>query len=454
MTNHTKLAAVAVLGLIGVAGCNDFLKGGELTTDPNRPVVATLNQRFQGIESNIWGLLGSDPPRTTGILVQQFFGAQSQYQALQTAYTVDPNTTNGLHAGLYASGGLVDIAALKSEAAEKGDSIYLGIAQVQEGLLMGTGADIFGDLVYKEALAGTPNPVLDDQLAVYDSVQNVLSAAIVNLASTPSPTNAGPGSGDLVYDGDPALWTALAHTLKARFYMHTAEVRPDAYAQALLQVPDGISSPDGDFVGAFTQSTNEQNFYYQFNFTAGRAGYVTPNPTFISLLKSRNDPRLTTYFATNAAGAVTNLSAERLAPDFRQPYVTFDENTLIWAEAAYRTGDFATALAKLNEERENNGLPAENVSGLTLLNEILLEQYIADFQVGIEPFNLYKRTCTPNLVPTVAGQKIPRRLFYDTSEQQTDTNIPQAGQGVNGFANKNDPANATSDGTGAVCLGQ
>jgi starch-binding outer membrane protein, SusD/RagB family len=454
VTNHTKLAAVAMLGLIGVAGCNDFLKGGELTTDPNRPVVATLNQRFQGIESNVWAILGSDPPRTMGILAQQFFGAQSQYQALQTAYSVDPNTTNGLHSGLYASGGLVDIAALKSAAAEKGDSIYLGIAQIQEAILMGTAADLFGDLVYKEALAGTPNPVLDDQFTVYDSVQTVLSAAIVNLSTTPSGINAGPGGADLVYGGDPELWKALAYTLKARFYMHTAEVKPEAYAQALLQVPNGISSDDGNFVGAFTSTTNEQNFYYQFNFTAGRAGYLTPNPTFVSLMEERNDPRLERYFELDATGAVTDLSATRLAPDFRQPYVTHDENTLIWAEAAYRTGDFATALAKLNEERENNGLPSENVSGLTLLNEILLEQYIADFQVGIEPFNLYKRTCTPNLVPTVSGQKIPRRLFYDTNEQQTDTNIPQAGQGVNGFANRNDPPNATSDGTGEVCLGQ
>jgi hypothetical protein len=134
--------------------------------------------------------------------------------------------------------------------------------------------------------------------------------------------------------------------------------------------------------------------------------------------------------------------------------VTADENTLIWAEAAYRTGDFATALAKLNEERVKNGLSAEVVSGGNLLNEILLEEYINDFQLGIEAFNLYKRTCTPNLTPTVAGQKIPRRLFYDTSEQQTDTQIPPAGTPPNGFANANDPANATSDGTGQVCRGQ
>jgi hypothetical protein len=444
-----------MLGLFGVAGCSDFLKGGDLTTDPNNPVVSTNAQTFQGIEAEVWFLFGSDMPREFGILSQQLYGGQSQYASLQNAYTIDPNTTNGVHAGLYGGGGLVDIARLKAAATASGDSTFLGIAQVQEAMVMGTGADIFGDLVYKEALKNTPNPPLDNQLTVYDSVQTVLSAAIANLAVPLGGSNVGPGSADLVYGGDPALWTALAHTLKARFYMHTAEVRPAAYASALAEAKQGIKTDAGNFVGAFTSATNEQNFWFQFEIIAGRTGYVAPNPSFDSLLKARNDPRRTKYFTVDSkTDSATDFSATRLAPDYHQPYVTADENTLIWAEAAYRTGDFATALAKLNEERVKNGLSAEVVSGGNLLNEILLEEYINDFQLGIEAFNLYKRTCTPNLTPTVAGQKSPRRLFYDTSEQQTDTQIPPAGTPPNGFANANDPANATSDGTGQVCRGQ
>ena len=81
----------------------------------------------------------------------------------------------------------------------------------------------------------------------------------------------------------------------------------------------------------------------------------------------------------------------------------------------------------------------------------MLEEYIADFQ-SIEAWNLYKRTCTPNLKPVVAGRKIPARFPYDISERNTNTNIPPlSGQPVR---NANDPANATSDATGAACLGQ
>jgi hypothetical protein len=439
-------SAVAVVG-----GCNNFLTGGETSTDPNRQIAATNDQYFVSTQENLWAYWGSDPARVTGILAQQFQGVANQYGALETRYTHDPSTTNGSHAALYTGGGLVDIRKLQAGAREVGDSLYLGIAQVMEGALMGTGADLFGDLVYKQAIQGVSNPTLDDQLYVYDSVQQVLSAGIANI-NLNAAGSAGPAGADLVYGGDPALWTAFAHTLKARFYMHTAEVRPEAYAQALAEAEQGISSDAGNYFGAFTSTGSETNFYFQFHGPAARGGDLGIGITLDTILVRRNDPREAEYFAPS--GNPRWLSDERGADDFQQPYVTYDENTLIWAEAAYRTGDEVTALAKLNEERANHGLAPEAVAGRALLNEILTEKYIVNFQLGEEAWNDYKRTCTPNLVPTAAGLPIPGRLYYDATEANTDTNIPAPGVGVNGLRNRNDPPNAISDGTGAACLGQ
>jgi len=452
--SHIKQLAggILVAGAVAVVGgCNNFLTGGETSTDPNRQVKATNDQYFVATQETLWAYWGSDPARLTGILAQQFHGVANQYGALEKSYTHDPTTTNGSHAALYTGGGLVDIKNLQAGARQVGDSLYLGIAQIEEGALMGTGADLFGDLVYKEALQNTPNPVLDDQLAVYDSVQKVLSAGIANINSD-VPGNAGPGAADLVYGGDTELWTAMAHTLKARFYMHTAEVRPGAYAQALAEAQQGISSDAGNYFGAFTSVGSETNFYFQFHGPAGRGGDLAIGNTLDTILARRNDPRRTEYFAPS--GNPRWLSAERGADDFQQPYVTYDENTLIWAEAAYRTGDQVTALNKLNEERANHGLGPLVVAGQALLNEILTEKYIVDFQLGEEAWNDYKRTCTPNLVPTANGTPIPGRFYYDAAEQNTDTNIPAPGDGVNGLRNKNDPINTVSDGTGAACLGQ
>jgi hypothetical protein len=438
-------AAVA-LGLMATSCKSDFLTGGELTTDPNRPSQATANQLFAGAEAAIWALLGSDPARVTGMWAREFAGGQNQYQSIYN-YLYDEGIQSGFNIGLYAAGGLVDIVRAQKIARDESNFSFLGILQVQEGLTMGTGADLFGDLVYSHALSDEENPPLDNQLVVYDSVQKLLTAAVANMATTAA-TNSPPAGSDLVYGGDTDLWTALAHTLKARFYLHTAEVRPAAYAQALAEARQGISSDGGNYFGAFTSNAAETNFYFQFEVTAGRAGYLIPDAQFVALLESRSDPRRADYFN----GAATRLSNERLAPNFQQPFVTYDENTLIWAEAAYRTGDQVTALAKLNEERANHGLPAEAVAGQTLLNEILIEKYIADFQLGHEAWNDYKRTCTPNFPPTQAGRKMPGRMYYDPNERFTNTNIPPAGQGFNGSRNPNDPPNAVSDGTGQACL--
>ena len=453
MITSRRLAVFAALSLgLSAVGCQgDFLTGGELSTDPNRPTQATSDQLFVATQENLWAYWGGDPARVTGIYAQQFHGTANQYGALDATYDQDANTTNGTHAALYTGGALVDIKKLEDNAKAAGDNLYLGIAQVEEGALMGTGADLFGNLVYKDALSGKQNPTLDDQMAVYDSVQKVISAGIANMATNAS-TNVGPGAADLVYGGDPTLWTAMAHTLKARFYMHTAEKDPTAYAKALTEAQQGISSDAGNYFGAFTQSPSETNFYYQFHGPAARGGDLGGGLFLDSLLKARNDPRDADYFTHNSAGVPTWISATRNAQDYPQPFVTYDENTLIWAEAAYRTGDQGTALTKLNEERANHGLPAESVSGQALLNEILIEKYIVDFQLGEEAWNDYKRTCTPNLVPPAPGLIIPGRLYYDASEANTNTNIPAAGQGINGLRPVNDPVNAVSDGTGAPCL--
>jgi hypothetical protein len=438
--------AVVALGLMATSCKSDFLTGGELTTDPNRPSQATAGQLFAASEGAIWALLGSDPARVTGMWAREFAGGQNQYQSIYN-YLYDEGIQSGFNIGLYAAGGLVDIVRAQKIARDESNFAFLGILQVQEAITMGTGADLFGNLVYSHALSNEENPPLDNQLAVYDSVQKLLSAAIANMATTAA-TNSPPTGSDLVYAGDTELWTALAHTLRARFYMHTAEVRPAAYAQALAEAQQGIDSDGGNYFGAFTSNAAETNFYFQFEVTAGRGGYLIPDAQFVALLESRNDPRRAEYFNS----AATRLSNERLAPNFQQPFVSYDENTLIWAEAAYRTGDQVTALTKLNEERANHGLPAEAVAGQALLDEILVEKYIADFQLGHEAWNDYKRTCTPNFPPTQAGQKMPGRMYYDPNERFTNTNIPPAGQGFNGSRNPNDPPNAVSDGTGQTCL--
>lgn len=442
--NSIRFAGMAG-AIVFAAACSDYLTGGELSTDPNRPTQATTAQLFVGVEAGTWALLQSDMVRVTNMWSQQLLGTNLQYVDIYN-YGVSEQVTNGFQAGLYTGGGLVDIRRTESQAFAANDTLFHGIALVMEALVMGTGADLFGNLTYAKALTDETNPPLDPQLSIYDAVQSLLSRAIIELKAS-GPTNAGPGSADLAYGGDPALWTKLAHTLKARFLMHVAEVRPNVYPQVITEASQGLSSTSENFNAVFSGGANEQNFWYQFAIVQ-RPGYIAPNPQFVTLLQSRNDPRLHTYFNAD----LTDLNDALLAPNATQALVTVNEDLLLWSEAAQRTGNDALALLKLNQARALVGLPPipASVTGRALLAEILTEEYIADFQ-NIESWNLYKRTCTPNLVPVIAAI-VPARFFYDASEANTNTNIPPPTQQPP--RNENDPANATSDATGARCLGQ
>ena len=448
MAHTSKLMPLAALALVGAVGCSDFLEPQEAVVDPNRPTTATAQNLFVGTQSNLWAYLASDPVRTTEIWSQHLTGVLGQYLLTQT-YSNSETTTNGFNQGVYTGGGLVDIRRGQDVAAELADSVFVGVFQVQEALLVGIAADLFGDVVYSQALTGEPNPVLDEQLEVYAALQVKLDSAIANLAAT-GPSNVGPDVADLAYGGDPEKWARLAHTIKARLYFRTAERDATSYARALTQARLGITDSDDDFVASFSGSANEQNFWYQF-FRVQREGYIRPNPTFVALLTSRSDPRRGYYFNAGA----TNLSTTLLAPDYVQPLVSAKENLLNWAEAAYRTGATGEALTQLNRERalwaaQGVALPPVSASGTELLREILTERYIALFQT-YEPYEQYKRTCFPNVSPTVAGGRIPARLYYDTSEQQTNTSIPTAGEQP--IRNDNDPVNGT-DPFGAACLAE
>lgn len=452
MRTHTGILLAGLL-LVAGAGCNDFLTGGELSEDPNRPSIATNRQLFVGVQTNLWAMQASDPARVASVLTQQLRGTQGQYFSLDQ-YSINEQTTNGFNAAVYAGGGLRDVRQLEANALEQGDSLFLGIAQIQEAMLMGIAASLFGDVVYSQAL-GEPNPPLDPQLEVYDAVQALLTSAIELLSSFSDPNvNLGPAVADLNYGGDPERWIRLANTLRARFYLHTAEVRPAAYAQALAAARDGITDPADDWKAIFSGGANETNFWYQFMLEQ-RFLYLVGHPQFLALLEQRDDPRRDEYFDESGdfLQGTGEGDTDRLDPGYDQPLVTAAENLLIWAEAAHRTGAEGEARTQLNRARAIAGLGpvAGGLSGNALLVEILTEKYIATFQT-LEAWNDYKRTCFPNLTPTVASLKIPARLPYDTNERQTNTNIPAAEDQPT--RNANDPPNATSDGTGQACRGQ
>jgi hypothetical protein len=140
---------------------------------------------------------------------------------------------------------------------------------------------------------------------------------------------------------------------------------------------------------------------------------------------------------------VSNFGCEtelRFTATFRVPYVTYQENVLILAEANYAKGN--TALAQSNLQLAYNAVPgllstSTGVTGTALLDSIMMEKYVVDFQ-NIEALSDYRRTCIPSLLntnfvsPNVLGiNAVPGELFYPQTERNANPNIPQESQEIN-----------------------
>lgn len=447
MTISRKLSLAALLPLATAVGCSDFLTAKETQEDPNRATQATIDQLFTAVQPSIWVVQTGETARTISMWMQQMAGTDRQYQTLGT-YTHSEGTFVTPWIYIYGGGGLFDLREIQETALGINDLRYAGIAQVLEALQIGTAASFWGDVPYSEA--GNPDietPVLDPQLEVYAALQELLDEAIANLESG---LGGGPGTRDLVYGGNRAKWIELAYTLKARFHLHTAEVDPTAYARALSAAQNGISTPDNDYTTRHAGTPGEENLWHQF-IVRERTEYISPGAHLVELLKSRSDPRLEDYFSPGATGGysgaepgsgysdnLSNLSDTLLSPTYPQPIVTYAENQLIWAEAAFRTGDMATALRKLNEVRDQHDLSESEATGDALFREIMIEKYISMFQ-NIEVWNDWKRTCIPDLTPALGAAIIPARFFYSTDERQTNPNVPSVEEQP--LRNPNDPAN-------------
>lgn len=436
---------VALALVTGATGCRDFLTGGDTSQDPNNPTTATINSLMSSVQANLFLTMESDLARSVCTWMQQCSGQASQYLSVGN-YTAlgDGDFWYVNWAAIYGGGGILDLRTIRSRALDPsvGDSLYAGIADVLTAYYAGTAADLWGDVPFSQAAqpGAFPTPVGDPQLTVYDSVQNRLDEALVFLAAG-GPTNLGPGAVDLVYGGDAVKWTALANTLKARFFIHTANARPTAYDSALKYSAAGIASSADDYHAVHTGNVTTSNIWFQF-FTQAGFGYMAAGKYQVDFLTNSADPRLLQFYSPIPADTITfsvvrgadpgevppsdslsSLSAARLAPDFPQPLVTWAENELINAEASAKTGDPITALAKLTTIQAAAGvITPGGLVGDSLFAHIMREKYVQEFQ-NIEAWSDWRRTCLPQLVPAPGNPSIPLKLPIPFTERTANPNL-------------------------------
>ena len=466
MKKTHKLALVATFVTLAAAGCNSFLTGDCVTNSCNQPTSASADQLFIGVQIAVMGNWETFPMNLLPLWAQQIAGVNRQWASYSNYGSgTDDLTSDPLWIALYASGGMADIRNGEAQATAAGNFKAVGQFQVIEALNIGFITDLWGDVPFDSA--GTPFPTFDKQTDVYAHIQALLDTAIANLGGGGSPNTT-----DFYFGGDLDKWIATAHTLKARYYMHTAENGDLSYDNTklndvLAQTALGISSPDGDFATVHSSTTFEQNLFQQF-LIGSRAGDVEPSALHINLAKQFNDNvLLAQLYNKNSSGqylgspagvsAGSNVSTFAIGPEYRQGIVTNAENLLLEAEANYRLGNQGAALADLNLERTNyegsSAGPAVVPGGTNgLLVGILEEKFVRLF-LSPEVYFDYLRTCVPNIsLPanhTGGFQYVPARLPYSYTEQTTNTaNTP-----ADPIANAVWPKHSTGP-AGLTCAGQ
>ena len=143
----------------------------------------------------------------------------------------------------------------------------------------------------------------------------------------------------------------------------------------------------------------------------------------------------------------------RFSANFRVPFVTYQENQLILAEANLALGNNAVANTHLNNALAVVPLPADTVTGATLFDSIMMEKYVVMFQ-NIEALSDYRRTCIPTLTPVspnvLSLPAVPCELFYPQTERNANSNIPTESQEVtNGVRTQSDVHPCTGPGAAA-----
>jgi hypothetical protein len=475
MRRNTNVALVSLGLLLGTAGCDSFLTGNKLSENPNLPTIATIQPLFVGIQAGQFAFQEGTVAMMMCQWVQACAGGNGRFVQQAAQYVFNETSNIGANGGdwltAYGGGGLIDIKTIEALALGAGDSTWLGIAKIWDAFTIGTIADMWGDVPYSE-IGTARQPVLDNQMTIYSNIQTLLTGAIAELQSD---SGAGPGVRDLVFANlasdvaaQRATWIRVAWTLKARYYMHTAEsLGVPAYTAAIAAALNGINDPTGnsDFRSAHTTKNSERNMWAQFQTSSGFGTDLEAGKAITDYMNARNDPRRAQYFCPNAGGgyggddyntvvdpdsiSLFECQPARFADAARIPYVTYVENELILAEAYNKTGNDALAATHLNNAYATvPGLASVAAgTGAVLLDSIMLEKWVAMFQ-NIESINDYRRTCIPALTPSTNTQgfaNVPGRLYYPQTERNANQNIPDPTiqNGTHFFRNRADVAACT-----------
>lgn len=458
MNKYIFLVTIVFAGLF-LASCKKSVSG--FNNDPNNPLDADAITMLTGVEVGNMDIQEGELARISGMWSGYFAGQQQQYLSFHQYLIIARNYDDSWQR-IY-SGTLKNERLMKQKAYAVNNLRLVGVAQAIEANLMGTAADLWGNVPFKEAASDAyANPAYDAQAEVYASVQTLLDSAILNFGSSAFVDFS---AQDIHFAGNMAKWIQTAYTLKARYYLHTRQ-----YALALAAAQNGINTAANNFVAPHSiAAKGTYNLYYQF-FAQDRPTWLDGNGVYaVSLLnpanlKYRGNIKTIEKSRFNYMYSTATNPNYTLNGFFYQtvsfPIASYAENLLILAEADARLNGFNAGLTRLNAYRAylatggyigtfyltagnykydpylaadfaaggiENPLTAALAVDRALLREIMEERYIS-FIGQIEGFNdlrrVFKETDIRVPVAPNTGTQFPQRFLYPQVEVDLNKSTP------------------------------
>jgi hypothetical protein len=462
-------SALLVSLIVLTTSCQDFLA---VNTNPNAPQTVSANLylapmlhwmvtapqydgRFLGRYNQEWMVVGSSP---------------STWDRMG----YDPASDNGAEQwrDVYWSLGqnLVDMMT-KAEAEQRWD--LLGVGYVMKAWGWQVLTDMHGEIIVKEAIDASRFAFdYDTQDFTYTEIQRLLGLAITNLQRTDGAVD--PvylGRTDHIYNGDRTKWLKLAYGLLALNLNHYSNKSSYSPSDVIANVNKSFASNADDALLPYQGTQNDdRNFYgptrnnistYRqtlfvlglLNGTQlgggvdprmsrmlspspdGQYRGLDPNLGTVGALTTAQQPN--NFWGYTSAAAAAGLPSRYLFDDkTKMPLMTFSQLQFIKAEAAYRSGDKATALAAytlgiashidfVNARNSDNGQSPTQISaaektaflsnpaivppaGNLTLTQIMSQKYIAQWGWGHnEQFMDFRRYHWTDIDPASGVQVFP-----------------------------------------------
>ncbi len=372
-----RLRTLAAAGLLMASpACRDFL---DVNTNPNGPQAVSANLYLSPMLH--WMVTS---PQFDGRFVGRY---TQQWILTSTVLTTwdrmgyDPSSDNGAQQwrDVYWSLGqnLVDMMT-KAEAEERWD--LLGVGYVLKAWGWQVLTDLHGEIIVKEAIDQSKFFFnYDTQEFAYTEVQRLLGLAIENLSRADGAVDAAYlGRTDKIYNGDRAKWLKLAHAMLALNLNHYSNKSSYKPAEVIANVDKAFTGNADDALMAYQATQNDdRNFlgptrnnmtaYRQTQFVVALmdgtqfGGVVDPrmsrmlapapdgafrglDPNVIGFGALAVNARPNNFWGYTALPSAGSPSRYIFDDKSKLPVMTYAQLQFIKAEAAYRSGDKATAL--------------------------------------------------------------------------------------------------------------